>query len=603
MNQKQIRLLVLAALLLAVVGYLAVSYQTLLKEKVYDSLFSDKPPAKTDKAQADKAESDKANTEDAAKSDRPKGGEKYIPASGNQDKGTSKTRLQYARQAFLKEAINEILVPCKPEIGKIDRPWGIQLLSLREMPHPVFARDYLVEGKTKVPKEDFNEMQAKHDKLVSLLRNLPQPNVYEGKGIVISAGDCYLPGAVNVIIQIREMGSTLPIELVLDKVLDYDELLCQDILPGYNAQCVVMEREIGLKTFENLGVVAWTRKVALLLVSSFEEIVFLDSDTFPVKNVDDLFKLEPYTRYKFLLWPDMWHKATSPLFYDIVRVQAGEPIRRDGWPNDRTTDTYFKRKLNKEIVFHDREGLPSFKGVESGQLVIHKKERFRSLLLLLYYNIYGRDGYYPLIYQGVYGSGDRETYSAALTVMGEPYYLNEWEMVFSGYMKANPEGNVLFRESTMVQADPDQSMKVVRGWRQWLQKRELDTRLNPFQNNEYTDKLLTEFYDQNEDLKRPDAFFLHVHNPKINFVHNFVKKKEADYKGRTISEKPKKLLHYKDWDLRLHAINSWVTCNALGESYWKKMELNQKEFCEMTKKYVKLLKDMTYDKEPIKESF
>jgi len=59
---------------------------------------------------------------------------------------------------------------------------------------------------------------------------------------------------------------------------------------------------------------------------------------------------------------------------------------------------------------------------ESGQLVVSKSSHEKMLLLAAYYNYYGPSHYYPLLSQGAWGEGDKETYVVAAKRLGLPVY-------------------------------------------------------------------------------------------------------------------------------------------------------------------------------------
>lgn len=483
----------------------------------------------------------------------------------------------------------------------------VPLNGLKEVTWPPKSRKELTKRRTKLTLEDFQDLKGKHTAYVDYLRSFSVPpiEVYSGDGIVLAAGKTHIIGALNVIIQLREMGSELPVEVVLDVNADYNERFCGTVLPKFGAKCLIIEDVLGPEIYSKLGVNGFPMKAIALVVSSFDNTIYLDSDNFPIKNVDTLLSSEPFLKTKFILWPDNWHKGVSPTFYDIAGLTAGEPIRRDGFSNEEPFSVYISRDKNEDILFHDLEGIPPFTSVESGQLVFSKREHFRSLFLALYYNMNGESYYYPLLFQGVFGAGDRETFVPALHLMNEPYYLTDWEIKFSGITreKADKPGEFYFDESTMVQRDPDTAMKFRASWRNWLTKLGLDSRLDPFQNGDYTLDLLKRFFEEKTDIHEPEPFFLHVHSPKINSVFNEVSEKARyDYETRFIKKIGDTELGFDlgptDWELKFQAINAWSTCEGMAENaYWSSFELNQKEICKRLTQYVQKLKEDSNDVE------
>ncbi|GEQ70540.1 hypothetical protein JCM33374_g4218 [Metschnikowia sp. JCM 33374] len=475
--------------------------------------------------------------------------------------------------------------------------------GLKEVTVPPKSKTELTKRRVKIKPQDFRDLQEKHDGCVAFLRSLSVPpmEVYSGDGIVLAAGKTHIIGALNVLIQLRDMGSELPVELVLDAKSDYDQRLCETLLPSLGGKCLVIEEILGPELYANLKPSGFPLKIISIVVSSFDNTIYLDSDTFPIKNVDTLLESEPFLKKKFILWPDNWHKGTSPLFYEIIRLVPGEPVRRNGLPNEDSFASYIARDKDSEILFHDLDGIPPFTSIESGQLVFSKREHFRSLLLTLYYNLNGDSFYYPLLFQGVFGVGDRETFVPALHVMDEPYYITDWEIKFTGLEREKDDepGEFYFDESTMVQRDPHSAMKFHNSWRAWLAGQGLDTRFDPFQNGEYTSNLVKKFFEENQDIHEPDPFFLHVHSPKINSVFNEVTDKaKYDYSSRYITNvgEHTDLLGTTDWELKFHTINTWSTCEGMvSEAFWSSVDLDQQEVCKKMRGYVKKLKKGSND--------
>ncbi|KAM9940345.1 hypothetical protein OXX80_000174 [Metschnikowia pulcherrima] len=509
---------------------------------------------------------------------------------------------------YFKNIITKIIDDFKPSgKGVLSKGKSVPSNGLREVTNPPKSRKDLTRRRTRVKPEDVEDLRKKHDGFVAFLRALSTPpmDIYSGNGILLAAGKKHMIGALNAVIQLREMGSELPVELVLDSKADYNKRFCEKVLPRFNGKCLVIEEILGSEVYGKIVPEGFPMKAIALVLSSFDNTIYIDSDTFVIKNVDSLLTSQPFLQTKFVLWPDNWHKGTSPIFYDIARLVPGEPVRRDGLSNEESFASYISKDKNTEILFHDLDGLPPFTSVESGQLVFSKREHFRSLFLALYYNLHGEKYYYPLLYQGVFGSGDRETFVPALHVMNEPYYLTDWEMKFSGVTreKANEPGEFYFDESTMVQSEPGAAMKFRQTWKVWLLKQGLDSRLNPFQNGEYTQNLVKKFFGENENLREPEPLFMHVHSPKINALFNEISTKSRyDYLTRSIKEidggDKQDRLGSKDWELQFQAINTWSACEGMNDNaYWDSFHVNRKEVCKKLKEYLEILKQDSSDVE------
>lgn len=74
-------------------------------------------------------------------------------------------------------------------------------------------------------------------------------------------------------------------------------------LPSLNTRCVVLSDM--WNTTDNLEtLLKYQYKVVALLFSSFEEVIFLDSDAFPVRSPDNLLDSERYKSSRLVMWPD-----------------------------------------------------------------------------------------------------------------------------------------------------------------------------------------------------------------------------------------------------------------------------------------------------------
>lgn len=515
------------------------------------------------------------------------------------------TPLRFDRQKYFLFLFNDVLLKYQPRIAKLTKnEIGRSIMgnAFHEIIDPPYSKRFLTKHRVTLKKDQFEELQKNHDHVVRELRSIPQPpdDLYNGDGIAISANKLHLPGALMLAAQLRQFGSQLPIEIVLDSEADYNKQACEEIAPKLDAKCIVTERILGSSLFDLLGKEPFQLKAIALLMSSFDHTIALDADNYATKNIDQLLTSWPYLETRFILWPDIWHKGTSPLYYDIARFEIGDVVKRQGLDNSRPFLEYSTRDYDKEIYFHDFEGTPPGRGVESGQLVFSKREHFRSLALAAYYNIH-KDFYYPLLYQGVHGSGDRETFVPALHVMKEPYYFCDYQNEFLGVNRqrvSKPE-ETFFDESTMVQRDPQQSEALARKWRQFLRSQSLDTRLYMFQQNEYTKDLYNKFRAENEDFEGPDVLFLHIHLPKMNPLFNELTTKNSyDYESRYI----RKIGEFNDkvgtfdHELRIHAISQWLVCDQFtDDNFWKSFEVDRKALCSKITKYVKTLKKDSND--------
>ncbi|KAH6856588.1 mannosyltransferase putative-domain-containing protein [Chaetomium sp. MPI-CAGE-AT-0009] len=154
----------------------------------------------------------------------------------------------------------------------------------------------------------------------------------------------------------------------------------------YNATCLSIH-----DTWAGIRVPKFIRfqwKVLSIIVSSFQNVLFLDADCLPILNPDPIFHQgsEPFTSAGLITWPDFWTSTTSPLFYKVAGDIDIPPV------TSRATS-------------------------ESGIIVYDKARHADTLLLAAYYNYNGPKHYYPLLSQHSAGEGDKETFLQAALVL------------------------------------------------------------------------------------------------------------------------------------------------------------------------------------------
>ncbi|KAG2733465.1 hypothetical protein G9P44_002990 [Scheffersomyces stipitis] len=299
------------------------------------------------------------------------------------------------------------------------------------------------------------------DTFGNILKTDTEWDDYHGSsGYVLVGGGKYSFLSYLVIRQIRATGAKKPIELFIPSKLEYEKAFCETILPKYNARCNVFDTKLAgnLKKSFNLG--GYQYKMLALMSSSFERVMYIDSDNFPTRNMDYLFDSELFNEKGLILWPDAWARTTNPVFYEIAGIKVKE--------NKLRYSTYDKKQAEKEgkplkplsefsfkdSWFHDFEGALPDPTSETGMLLINRTSHLKTLLLALYYNVYGPFYYYPLLTQGSAGEGDKETFIAAATAMQQTYFQTLKQFKWTGYVSQNDNK---FTSKALAHYDPIQS--------------------------------------------------------------------------------------------------------------------------------------------------
>jgi alpha 1,2-mannosyltransferase len=206
---------------------------------------------------------------------------------------------------------------------------------------------------------------------------------------------------------------------------EYEKHVCNDILPSLDARCLVLADVVGKNVIEH-----YQLKIFAVLFSSFEEIVWMDADCFPLGKPEELLDSEPFTSTGLVTWPDFWASSVSPLYYKISRQEAPAMSARQS--------------------------------SETGVFLVSKKTHLFPLLLAAYYNFYGPSHYFRLLTQGGPGEGDKETFLHAATALGAPFYTVSERVQAIGHQNGEKLSG-----SAMAQTDPreDHALTTQDKWR------------------------------------------------------------------------------------------------------------------------------------------
>lgn len=240
----------------------------------------------------------------------------------------------------------------------------------------------------KLRSDDEARYRKSHTAFVDQLAQFGSHLPYDANttGIVTTAGVANFGQVISLVLTARRAGSHLPIQIYLDSTSPWVDLICSKTLPQYKATCLSIQ-----DTWAGIVVPKFTRfqwKVLSIIVSSFQNVLFLDADCLPILNPDKIFHQgsEPFTSTGLITWPDFWTSTASPLFYKVAGDIDIPPV------NSRATS-------------------------ESGILVYDKARHADTLLLAAYYNYNGPKHYYPLLSQHSAGEGDKETFLHAALVL------------------------------------------------------------------------------------------------------------------------------------------------------------------------------------------
>jgi hypothetical protein len=202
------------------------------------------------------------------------------------------------------------------------------------------------------------------------------------RGIVIAGGGLkYFPNVWVCVNMLRELGCILPIQVwyLGDGEMDpYTKRL----LAPLGVECVDARKMEAAHPCRILC--GWELKPYATLYSPFAEVLFLDADNAPVREVSYLFDTPQFREYGAIFWPDY---ACWQLKRDVWEI-FGMPEIAERWES--------------EVAF------------ESGQYMIDKTRCWRELRMALWYAEHS-----DYVFRVVYG--DKECFHLAWRQLGTEY--------------------------------------------------------------------------------------------------------------------------------------------------------------------------------------
>ncbi|CCK72495.1 alpha-mannosyltransferase KNAG_0K01300 [Huiozyma naganishii CBS 8797] len=425
----------------------------------------------------------------------------------------------------------------------------------------------------KLSNEELSALKLSHNFFVQSLDVKYPKGMYQGDGIVMVGGGKYSLMAYLVIKHLRSSGTSLPVEVFIPPNEEDETEFCETALPELNAQCIFIDRILPsamIKTFHFKG---YQFKSLALVSSSFENVLLLDADNYPVRRLDDIFKQEPFKSTGLILWPDFWRRTTTPLFYNIsgVAIDLTSPVRYS-FDDLTPPEVYFNSTMDRsKIPVNDFAGAMPDVSTESGQLLINKRTHLKTILLSLYYNVNGPAWYYPIIAQRAPGEGDKDTFIAAANFYGLPWYQVKTRVGIDGYSEDGQYHGV-----GMLQYDFVQDYELYQSARRDI------TAKYGVAGPSKTGQLRSEIaYDENYSLDTFEekyfnkeksghkVMFIHANFPKFDPLSLWQDKKFINKQGSTYRTY-NNLGKFNYWDIELYNFNSFETlfCSGADSVTW-----------------------------------
>ncbi|KAJ0123197.1 lpha-mannosyltransferase [Diaporthe amygdali] len=239
-----------------------------------------------------------------------------------------------------------------------------------------------------------------------------------GRGIALTAGNDQVAYLLTQIPILRRLGCDLPIEVMYASDADLNRDSRQDLedLEG------VVTRDIGAMVRDQGWTLAgWAIKPFAILLSSFREVIFIDSDSFFFRNPEVMFDDPGYVK-------------TGALFF---RDRLIMPELRRRWLQSILPQPV-SRNVKQSRLWSGDSGHQQ----ESGVLVVDTYRHFMAMLLVTRMNGPDRDGNRDDHKVGVYDMvyGDKETFWLGFELVGDTdYVFHQGDTGTLGVMKPSEE--------------------------------------------------------------------------------------------------------------------------------------------------------------------
>ena len=352
-----------------------------------------------------------------------------------------------------------------------------------------------------------NQMKERHLAVLDTLPDhIPQSSYVKGsKGIVYVGGRFYSWLTYLSIKMLRENGSKLPVEVVMPTIEDYEREYeyCEVTLPQVGAKCIVIPTKLGLAVSNEWKFLNFQFKPMAILCSSFEHVLYLDSDNMVVMNPDHLFNSKVYKKHGLVLWSDYWNRTISPYFYQAANI----PVDRNRRVRTQQLPLVTPLEPLEEVCFHELDGaIPNYSS-ESGQILFNKRTHTKAMLMSLYYNIYGREIFYNLFSLGAKGTGDKETFIAGAFAANVKYYQTKSQTRTFGYFSGR------LHEMAMGQADPDVDYQLYNKQLSTIKSARKSIRKDAFSQENFLNYLDEKYFGQEASIP---LFAVHCNLDKID---------------------------------------------------------------------------------------
>uniref|UniRef100_A0AAV1TY18 Alpha-1,3-mannosyltransferase n=1 Tax=Peronospora matthiolae TaxID=2874970 RepID=A0AAV1TY18_9STRA len=238
-----------------------------------------------------------------------------------------------------------------------------------------------------------------------------------GDGIVIVVYPKLVASVFASVSVLRSYNCTLPIELWISQ----SEVTRT---PSMGAALKVLQQQfldVSVETIVDPTIMKFSTKIYAMQHSKFENVLFLDADSVPVRDPTFLFRSQEYRKHGAIFWPDFWHP-------------------------DNTVFGIHRESLLWELV--DLPFVDMFEQ-ESGQILINRKRAALALEVLMFFASHLPNYFNRLLL----AHGDKDLFRLAWMKAHASFYMMPFPPASAGPVWGT--NSEIFCGMTMVQFDVD----------------------------------------------------------------------------------------------------------------------------------------------------
>lgn len=166
------------------------------------------------------------------------------------------------------------------------------------------------------------EAKEKHS---SITRRLPQfpIHLYKDNEYVIAGGIDKYWYVYSVIKVIKNLGSNLPVEIIIPTIEDYNENFCKHSISNLNAKYILVPEVYGFDVIKKYNLKEFG--ILSIFTSSFNKILYLNNYNYPISKPDQIFASVLLQQNVMILWSDHEPRTTS-LFFFLFKIKKLERL-------------------------------------------------------------------------------------------------------------------------------------------------------------------------------------------------------------------------------------------------------------------------------------